>query len=126
MESAIRQQPTLVPLKGTASTALRPTAGGTRRQACNGPTAAQAPQGGPPSPTTMSEMDSHSSTTSSDRHCMHGDGPGMPVGEADEELYFSPTNGGPAAGSGASGNCGTKNGADVDFATIFWRFANPK
>ena len=53
----------------------------------------------------MSEMDSHSSTTSSDRHCMHGDGPGMPVGEADEEHYFSPTNDVPgAAGSGANGS----------------------
>ena len=35
---------------------------------------------------------------------MHGDGPGMPVGEADEEHYFSPTNNSPAAGSGASGS----------------------
>ena len=35
---------------------------------------------------------------------MHGDGPGMPVGEADEELCFSPTNNGPAAGSGANGS----------------------
>ena len=57
-----------------------------------------------PSPTTMSEMDSHSSTTSSDRHCMHGDGPGMSVGEAVEEHYFSPTNNSPAAGSGANGS----------------------
>ena len=35
---------------------------------------------------------------------MHGDGPGMPVGEADEEHYFSPTNNSPAAGSGANGS----------------------
>ena len=35
---------------------------------------------------------------------MHGDGPGMSVGEAVEEHYFSPTNNSPAAGSGASGS----------------------
>ena len=35
---------------------------------------------------------------------MHGDGLGMSVGEAVEEHYFSPTNNGPAAGSGANGS----------------------
>ena len=34
---------------------------------------------------------------------MHGDGLGMSVGVADEELYYSPTTG-PAAGPGASGS----------------------
>ena len=52
--------------------------------------------------TTMSEKDSRPSTTSGGRHCMHGDGPGMPVGVADEELFYSPTTG-PAAG-GANGS----------------------
>ena len=54
--------------------------------------------------TTMSEKDSRPSTTSGGRHCMHGDGLGMSVGEAVEEHYFSPTNDSPAAGSGASGS----------------------
>ena len=53
--------------------------------------------------TTMSEKDSRPSTTSGGRHCMHGDGPGMPVGVGDEELFYSPTSGLPPAG-GANGS----------------------
>ena len=50
---------------------------------------------------------------------MHGDGPGMPVGEADEEHYFSPTNNSPAAGSGANGSPAAGGTLHADLARGF-------